>query len=508
MGRASRGQTGFFGAGTKLKLTVWVMTLLTAQRFRAEAQTLPNALARGEPPGSDVFVMVREAVVRERPSKQSRFTGKLPGGSRVKLLGSSDDFLKIELPAGAAPGEKSKAAAGTATGYLSREVASIFAPDATAELVAAARALAGTEGHRRIAVAFLMCASERLRTGGTGDPAIEVLLGETAEALAASGGPFPPGLEITAVRVEGMAAVKPRYGGDAFRRAILLTAKTDSAEMARIRERAMAGALRQQYPEVSSDPAALPRETSAWIELTEKAAEPAVLRSAAGRAGDASLSLGGALLATGKLDELKNLEVRVRGAAARVEALLPDQPAGKKLLARAAILGAMRGNGTASFPQEARAKLGPKEVVARIDGKLGALAVTLETTVGGTHDGPRKKAARPVLPVPGSLRLSPDGKSLAWIEIAGPSKLVPVVASLDREEPAREIVPTAAGRAPANLLASLSGYSKDGQRLGLAVQAWNETPGSETRYSVVSVATGELLYETTKDTKSFQRLIQ
>src|SRR5262249_54959142 len=170
--------------------------------------------------------------------------------------------------------------------------------------------------------------------------------------------------------------------------------------------------------------------------------------------------------------------------------------------------GAMRGDGTKAFPQEARAKLGPKEIVARIDGKLGNLAVTVEMTVGGTHDGPRQKAARPILPVPGSLKISPDGKSVAWIEIAAATKLVPVVASLEKEEPAREILPTTSTRPPANLLVSLCGYSKDGQRLGVQVQAWNETPGPDTRYSVVSVATGELLYETTKDTKSFQRLIQ
>jgi hypothetical protein len=54
----------------------------------------------------------------------------------------------------------------------------------------------------------------------------------------------------------------------------------------------------------------------------------------------------------------------------------------------------------------------------------------------------------------------------------------------------------------------VTGWSKDGQRIGVSIQAWNETPGPDPRYSVVSVATGELLFETSKDTKSFQRLIQ
>ena len=63
-------------------------------------------------------------------------------------------------------------------------------------------------------------------------------------------------------------------------------------------------------------------------------------------------------------------------------------------------------------------------------------------------------------------------------------------------------------RALAHVVASLDGFSKDGQRLGLTIDAWNETPGPAPRYSVVSVATGELLFETSKDIKSFRRLLQ
>ncbi len=47
-----------------------------------------------------------------------------------------------------------------------------------------------------------------------------------------------------------------------------------------------------------------------------------------------------------------------------------------------------------------------------------------------------------------------------------------------------------------------------GSRLGLSIEAWNETPGPSPRYSVVSVATGELLYETSKDLRAFKRLLQ
>ena len=499
MGETASGDRRVFGTRARLKVAVWLMAILAGNRFRAEAQ-VRTAMAEGEPPGSDVFMMVREALVREKPSKQSRFTGKLPGGSRVKLIATGDDYLKIEVPAGATPK--------TTTGYISREVVSVFAPEATSELVSAARALSGIEGHRRTAVAFLLCASERLRTTGPGDAGVEVLLGETAEALAASGGPFPPGLELGTVPAQGAGPTRARYTGDAFRRAIALTSKTETPETARLRERAVAGVLRQQYPETSAEPAALEKETTAWLELAENAEDATALKSAAARAGDAVVSLAGVYVATGRAEDVAKLEARVRSVGTRIQTVLPTQTVGTKLLARAAIVGAMRGDGTKAFPQEARAKLGPKEIVARIDGKLGNLAVTVEMTVGGTHEGPRQKAARPILPVPGSLKISPDGKSVAWIEIATATKLVPVVASLEKEEPAREIVPMTATRPTANLLASLCGYSKDGQRLGVQVQAWNEMPGPDTRYSVVSVATGELLYETTKDTKSFQRLIQ
>ena len=85
--------------------------------------------------------------------------------------------------------------------------------------------------------------------------------------------------------------------------------------------------------------------------------------------------------------------------------------------------------------------------------------------------------------------------------------------SLDRDEPAREIAFLSSGRpmrdrALAHVVAALSGFSKDGQRLGLSIEAWNDTPGPAPRYSVVSVATGELLFETSKDMKSFERLLQ
>jgi len=447
-------------------------------------------------------------VVREKPVKSSRFLGKLPGGSRLRLLEAGEQYTKVEIAAGAG----AAASRLPAIGFLSREAVCVFPQDdrGTADLVAAGRVLSGSEPHRRLAAAFLLRASERLRVSSPGDPAVEIQLGETAEALAAAGGPFPPGLEVTRAPRE---PVRWLYSGDAFHRALALTGKAEGDGMARLRDRAMAGGLRQQYAETSSSLTALWSETAAWLALTESARDPFALKASAERLGLASLSLGRLLVAAGRPSELTTVERRVAAAAIRVRAALPKQTAGRKLLARAAILSAMRGNGSPSFPQEARVKLGPKEMVARIGGELGALSLTVETAAGGTRDGPRKKAAIPVLPVPGSLRLSPNGKSVAWLEIAGPSKILPVIASLEKDEPARPIACLSSGRplrdsALEHVVASLSAYSKDGQRLGLSFEAWNETPGPQPRYSVISVATGELIFETSRNRKAFRRRIE
>jgi hypothetical protein len=505
---------------SRLRVALVAMSFLTVLQVRAEAASQSaSPAARGEPPGSDVFVMLREALLRDKASKESRFVAKLPGGSRLKLIEPGEAYLKVEVLSGTSPGGDPVRTSrkGAAVGWLSRDAASIFAPDSegTSDLFAAGRALVPSEGHRRLAAAFLLCASERLRSAGPGDPALEVLLGETAEALAASGGPFPPGLEV--VRRGSSAGTEPAswiYAGDAFRRALALTAKAEEGDdAARLKERAKAGTLRQQYAEPSAALTTLWQETAGWLELVESARDATALRGASERLGSASLSLGRLLLAAGRLEDLDKVEKRVRGAGERVRALGASERPGAKLLARAQILRLMRGNGPASFPQETRATLGPKSLSVRIEGKLGSLELVEESLVGGTRVGPRRKTAVPVLPVPGSLRLSPDGRAVAWIEVVSPSKLVPVVASLERDEPAREIALLSSGRplrdqGLAHVVSSFSGWSKDGQRLGLSIQAWNDTPGPQARYSVVSVTTGELLFETSRDLKSFQRLIE
>ena len=421
---------------------------------------------------------------------------RLPQGSRLTLSDTRETYLKVW------PG-----------GWIAREVVVVFAPDAagTRELVTVGRTLGKTDAQRRLAAALLLRASERLRDAKTPDPEVEILLGETAEELAESGGPFASELGI--VEKAGPEGTRAFYGGSAFQRALELLGKDASPAGVALRERALAGSLRAQFPERSTTLPTLVQESSAWLSLTETAQDPSVLKSAAERAGLSSLALGRYLLALGKIEELSKLQERVRFAGARVQTLSPGTSAGRRMISRGAILRSMAGNATPSFPQEAVVSGPVRERTVRIDGKLGALQLVVETRVGTTHEVAVRKASVPILPVPGSLRVSPDGKSVAWVEVAGPALLVPVMASLDRDEPAREVAFLSNGRplrdrALAHCVASLSGFSRDGQRLGLSIDAWNETPGPAPRYSVVSVATGELLFETSKDRRAFQRLLQ
>lgn len=453
-----------------------------------------------EPAGSDVFVTPREALLREKPSPSARVLGKLPQGTHLKLIESRDRYLKVE-------------ALGPSQGWIAREVVVLFAPGAaqTQEMVVIGRSFGSTDANRRLAACILLRASERLREAKTPDPDVEVLLGETAEGLAAKGGPYPA--EIGIIEEPGPSGPRARYDGSAFKRAAELLAKDASPDRARTRERTSAGLLRLQYPMRSTSFQALLQESAAWLQLVETAEDPGALACSAERVGAASLALGRFFLALGKTQDIGKLRDRLIAAGERVHTLSPDRIYGRRLVSRAAVLGAMRGNGTPAFPQEASVIAGSRRCLVRIDGKLGALQLIVETQAGATRDVQVHKAAVPILPVPGSLRLSPDGRSVAWVEVSAPSRLVPVMTSLDRDEGAREIAFLSTGRPLrdrelAHVVSSLSGFSKDGQRLGLVIEAWNETPGPAPRYSVVSVATGELLFETSEDMKSYQRLLR
>ena len=460
----------------------------------------PSAPAGGaEPPGCDVFTTPREALLREKASASARILSRLPQGTRLTLFEAGEQFLKVQ-------------GAGLPPGWVSRGVVIVFRPDAasTKDLAAVGRTFAANDGNRKLAAALLDRAAARLREARTPDPEMEILAGEASEAAAASGGPFPGGLAI--LEKADASGARAAYSGEAFERALALIGKDTSRDGLSLRERALAGRLRSRYPTVSTSLPALAEETPAWLELAETVDNGDVLRLAAERAGAASLALGRSLLALGRARDLAELSRRLSSAGVRVQALKPDGREGRRLAARAGLLAAMRGTGAPSFPQEVRLVLGPKEKIVRITGKLGALQLSVETTVGGTRDVQARRAATPLLPVPGSLSVSPDGRSAAWIEVIGPAALVPVMTSLERDEPAREIAFVSGGRplrdqALAHVVSKLSGFSRDGQRLGLSIDAWNDSPGPAPRYSVVSVATGELLFETSRDLKTFERLL-
>jgi hypothetical protein len=456
--------------------------------------------------GSDAFTTPREALLREKPSREGRVLARLPQGTRLTVLEARDRYLRVE-------------ARGLPQGWIAREVTVVFAPDASAtrELIVVGRVFSENDTHRLLAAYLLERAAARLREAKAGDPEVEVLLGETLEELAATGGPYRSELGLS--EKSGATGTRGVYDGSAFQRAAELlgtdasTSPNAAPERRRVRERAQAGLLRLQFRDRPASLAGLLQESNAWLTLLEAAEDPGVLRSAADRVGEASLGIGRYLLALGKLEELAKLESRVRAASVRVQSFSPETPDGRRLASRAAILLAMRGDGSPSFPQEVRIGAGGRERIARIDGKAGALTLTVENRAGATRDVQTRKVVVPVLPAPGSLRIAPDGRSVAWIEVAGPSQLVPVMTSLERDEPAREIAFLSSGRplrdrALAHVVGSLAGFSKDGQRLGLSIEAWNSTPGPSPRYSVVSVATGELLFETSSDLKSFRRLLQ
>jgi hypothetical protein len=493
-----------------MKTNGWIpvsASLLAALLSLAPASAV--AADEPEPPGADLFVMPREAVVREKPKSGARALGVLPAGTRLKLVAAGERYLQMDVP--------NPPTGAPAAGYVAREVTAVFPEGAegTRDLVTVGRTFARTETYRRLAAAFLLRATDRLRKAGTPDPAVELLLGETAEALAnvEGGSSYPAGLAITTRPDLPGGELRHFYRGDAFARVLELTAGQSSGDLSGLRNRATAGLLRSRYPSTSISANALWQETAAWLQLVESAGEPAALASATDRLGSASLALGRYLLAMEKLDQIATLETRVRAAGGRAAALLPNKTHGRKLVARASILRAMRGDGSRPFPQEARVRVGPAEHVVRIDGKLGALTLVAQSGVGSAKELPRRTSAVPILPVPGSLRISPDGKSAAWVEVIGPSSLMPVIASLTKDEPAREIAFLSDGRplrdrTLGHVIGSISGYSGDGSRLGLSIEAWNETPGPSPRLTVVSVATGELLFETSKDKRAFQRLLQ
>jgi len=482
-----------------------------AMAAAAAAAAAAGASPEDEKRGADVFVTARAAMMRETASASAKIVARLPYATRVTLLEGGDGFLHVEVP----PDSPLVAAGGMRSGFVASETTAVFSPEPSgaADLVTAGRVLARNPAFRPIAAAFLLRGVERLRAGGAPDPRAELSLGETSEALAADGGPFPAGVEIAERGKSPDGKSIYAYSGSAFTRALEMTAKQDPRAAAPLRERALSGLLRCRFPEPANTLAALAQETAGWMELVETAQTPSVVRAAADRLGISALALGRLLLAAGRPEEIAKISERVRAAAERVASLAPDGKDGGKLAARAEILREMRGDGTRPFPQECRLTVKGTQIAVRIDGEIGKLKLLVQTNDGKRLTPLLARLAVPVLPVPGSLRVSPDGKSAAWVEVAKPSALLPVMASLEKDEPAREIAFLATGRplrdrALSNVVGKVEGFSSDSRRLGLSIQAWDETPGPAPRLSVVSSETGELLFETSKDLKQYRRLLQ
>ena len=444
---------------------------------------------------TDVFVMPREAVLRERPSAKARIVGTVRGGERLRETAIAGGFLRVVRTGAEVEGE-------AAEGFVARDVVSVFpaGPRGTAELAAAGSAMAGTAAYRTLGVAMLERAAQRLRDEGTPDAALEVRLGESAEALIRQDGRWPAGVPRTfrACKASGRC---PIYGGEAFARAYQLATAPDSHGLEAVRDRATAGLLRAKYPETSDALSTLWQETADWLALAESARDREALEAATERLGAAGLALGRDLLATGRLDQLDALRLRLISTSQRATSAAPGSGCGARLSGRAVILQAMRGDGSRAFPQEVRARAAGFERVVRVEGALGALTLAMRREGQGAPSPWTSIPATPVLPVPGSLRLSRDGRFAAWVEVVGPSRLLPVIARLDPPEPAREIAFLSSGRpmrdrSRENVMTRLDDFSDDGSRLGLSILAWDETPGPAARKFVVSSQDARIVTET------------
>jgi hypothetical protein len=151
----------------------------------------------------------------------------------------------------------------------------------------------------------------------------------------------------------------------------------------------------------------------------------------------------------------------------------------------------MRGDGSHPFPQIASWGAGPEPFAVRIEGEIGDLFL-----VAGV-----RRLALPVLPVPGSLRISPDGRTAAWLEVSTPSKVVPVLVRLDATDAAGDAALLAGGRAlrdrtrKAHVLSAISGFSPDGASLLVAETAWDDSFPARPRLALLDTRTAKLTWE-------------
>jgi hypothetical protein len=465
---------------------------------------------------TDVFVMPREAAIYERSSEKTGVVAVVSGGERLRETAISGRFLRVNRVLDAEAGTDA------ASGFILRDAVSVFpaGPRGTSELAAAGAALAGTSTHRTVGVAMLERASERLREEGTPDAAVEIRLGESAEALARQNGRWPPGVPRTfrtCAATHGAAGTAgagrcATYSGDAFTRALALANAPNVQGLEWVRDRATAGLLRAKYPDTADTLTLLWQETADWLGLAETARDRDALEASTERLGASGLALGRYLLATGRLEQLDALRLRIISAAQKATSAAPGSRCGERLSGRAVILQAMRGDGSRPFPQEARSRIAGVENVVRVEGALGSLTLATRREGQGAPTPWASVPATPVLPVPGSLRVSRDGRYAAWIEVAGPARLVPVIARLDPPEPAREVALLSSGRplrdrSREHVVAWLDDFSDDGTRFGFSILAWDEKPGPSVRRFVVSSTDARILFETSKQ-KGYRKAVE
>lgn len=448
---------------------------------------LPGSLA-----ASDVFVADRNVALRDSPGPLGRVVARLPIGAPAVLLERDGAWLRVEAPVA------------SRSGWVSSGAVAAFedGPRASHEMAVVGRFLAGDPARRPLAVALLCRASERLRREGRPDPLTEVVLGETAEALAGTdpaGG--HPGVSFSTRFDPATGASVEVYGGEAFREALESLGCAGSDDDG-VRDRARAGILRSRFPFPSSTLGELLEETAAWLELIETSSVPDPRGTGATRLSQAAPRLARLLLAASRLRDLERLSMRLEDLAVRYPTLAGVLESPRELVT------AMRGDGSEPYPQTSFGSIGPLPFTAAIDGELGALHLLV--TSAGPGSTPRRVPG-PVLPVPGSLRLAPDGLTATWLEVAGPTRIVPAIASLEGDAlPPPDTALLAGGRlgrdrGRRHVVASRAGYDVTGQRLAFAVRAWDETPPSAARIAVLSIRTGQLILEASSSTSSQAR---
>jgi hypothetical protein len=315
---------------------------------------------------------------------------------------------------------------------------SLFAPgpEGSRNLVVVGRYLAADEARLAVAAAFLARGAARLRAEGTPDPLADVVLGETAERLAAKPGAAPEGVGFLSPLDPRTGKRVRAYDGAAFRRALEDVPANAEGPLFEVRERALAGALRARFPIPGVTLIDHWEETVAWLTFAETVQTPRVAEGVSCRLERAAPELARLLLAAGKIPDLHALDRRLTDASERLEALEPDPAKARRLRAAALAVRRLRGNGTLPFPQEVRLTAGAGGSAVRIEGEIGAL----QLVVASAAEAPKAAAFRrvvgaPLLPVPGSLTLTADRKAATWLEAETPTRLKRVGCALDGSGP-------------------------------------------------------------------------